>query len=49
MPVEVYSAERRAEFLLNNAMDAADYAKACEAVRAMGLDPETVPHHRPAG
>jgi AbrB family looped-hinge helix DNA binding protein len=48
MPVEVYSAERRAEFLLSNAVDAVDYAKACESVRAMGLDPEAIPHRRPA-
>jgi len=38
----------RAEFLLNNAVDAADYRKACEAVRAMGLEPEAVVHKPPA-
>ena len=47
MPVEVYSARRKAEFLLNNAVDAADYKRAVRAVRKLGLDPETIPHRRP--
>ena len=44
---ETYSPERRAAFLLENAVDAADYASAKEAVRRMGLDPARVPHGRP--
>ena len=44
-----YSDERRAEFLLSNASDDEDYRQAVETVRAMGLDPEHVPHERPAG
>jgi len=47
MPLESYGPERRAEFLLNNAVDADDYARAVEEVRAMGLDPEAIPHQRP--
>jgi AbrB family looped-hinge helix DNA binding protein len=47
--VEVYSPERKAQFLLSTAVDAADYAAACEEVRKLGLNPEDVPHHRPAG
>jgi AbrB family looped-hinge helix DNA binding protein len=47
VPVEVYSARRKAEFLLNNAVDAADYKRAVRAVRKLGLDPETIPHRRP--
>lgn len=47
VPVEVYSARRRAEFLLNNAVDAADYKRALRAVRKLGLDPEDIPHRRP--
>jgi len=47
MPLESYGPERRAEFLLNNAVDAEDYARARETVRAMGLDPDTIPHQRP--
>ena len=48
LPIEVYSAERRAEFLLSNAVDLTDYARAVETVREMGLDPDTIPHVRPS-
>lgn len=44
-----YSDERRAEFLLSNASSDEEYRKAVETVRAMGLDPEHVPHDRPSG
>jgi AbrB family looped-hinge helix DNA binding protein len=47
LPVEQYPLERQAEFLLSNAVDADDYARAVEAVRSMGFDPETVPHYQP--
>lgn len=47
-PVEVYSDERIAEFLLSNATDTADYEAARQEVRAMGLDPDRVPHRKPA-
>jgi len=47
VPVEVYSARRKAELLLNNAVDAADYKRAVRAVRKLGLDPESIPHRRP--
>jgi AbrB family looped-hinge helix DNA binding protein len=49
MPVEIYTPERRAEFLLSTAVDAADYAGAVEEVRKMGLDPATIPHQPPPG
>ena len=39
LPVEIYSPERQAELLLQNAVDAEDYAWAEQQVRAMGLDP----------
>jgi hypothetical protein len=39
VPLEVYSRERKAEFLLSNAVDAGDHWRAAEDVRAMGLDP----------
>jgi AbrB family looped-hinge helix DNA binding protein len=45
--VETYSSERRAEFLLSNAVDAVDYALAREEVRKLGLDPDAIPHSRP--
>ncbi len=47
LPIEIYTPERRAEFLLSNAVDAADYRRAAEEVRRMGLNPEKIPHHRP--
>lgn len=39
MPIEVYSPQRKAELLLNNAVGADDYEAVRQAVRAMGLDP----------
>lgn len=47
MPIEVYSPERRAEFLLSNAIDEADYATARSEVEKLGLDPDSVKHSRP--
>jgi hypothetical protein len=47
LPVEVYTPERKAQFLLSNAVDSADYALAVAAVRAMGLDPKDIPHYKP--
>ena len=47
-PVEAYSDERVAEFLLSNAADDADYEAARKEVQAMGLDPNHVPHQKPA-
>lgn len=49
VPVEIYTSERRAEFLLSNAVDADEYAKAHRAVEAMGVDPDAMPHQRPPG
>ncbi|MBX6423447.1 AbrB/MazE/SpoVT family DNA-binding domain-containing protein [Thermosulfurimonas sp. F29] len=47
LPVEVYSPERKAEFLLSTALDPEDYQKAREEVRKMGLNPDAIPHIRP--
>lgn len=47
LPIEVYSAARRAEFLLSNAVDEEDYRQARETVQAMGLDPDAIPHEQP--
>jgi AbrB family looped-hinge helix DNA binding protein len=47
LPVEVYSSERVAEFLLSNAVDEDDYANAVARVKEMGLDPVTIPHTKP--
>jgi AbrB family looped-hinge helix DNA binding protein len=44
VPVEIYTPERKAEFLLNNAVSQRDYDSACAAIREMGLDPAKIPH-----
>jgi hypothetical protein len=46
-PVEIYTDERVAEFLLSNSVDADDYSRACEEVRRMGLDPAKIAHTKP--
>lgn len=48
-PLETYTPERKAEFLLSNAVDREDYEAAILAVREMGLDPERIDHEPPAG
>ncbi len=48
VPIETYSPERKAEFLLSNAVDDADYVRAVEDVRELGLDPDSIPHRKPA-
>lgn len=40
VPVEMYSTARKASLLLENATDAADYERAAEEVRRMGVNPE---------
>ena len=45
VPIEVYTPERRAEFLLNNAVTAEDYRRARAAVKRMDLDPDQIKHH----
>jgi AbrB family looped-hinge helix DNA binding protein len=47
LPAEVYTPERRAEFLLSNAIDIEEYWRARDEVKRMGLDPNRIKHHRP--
>ena len=47
MAVETYSPLRRAEFLLNNAVNGTDYKRAVREVRELGVDPEDIPHRQP--
>lgn len=47
LPVEVYTAERIAEFLLSNSVGDEEYAEAREEVKQMGFDPDAIPHFRP--
>ncbi len=46
--LENYTPSRQAEFLLSNAVDVEDHARAVEEVRRMGIDPATIPHYKPA-
>ena len=43
--VEIYTPERKAEFLLSSAIDEEDYQAARVTVREMGLDPDQIEHH----
>lgn len=47
LPIEIYTPQRKAEFLLNNAITPDDYAAAVGQVREMGLNPEQIPHRKP--
>jgi AbrB family looped-hinge helix DNA binding protein len=47
LPIERYSPERKAEFLLSTAINDADYQRAKKLVEEMGLDPKAIPHRRP--
>jgi AbrB family looped-hinge helix DNA binding protein len=48
LPVEIYTPERRAELILNNAVGPGDYRRARADVKRMGLDPNRIKHHRPS-
>jgi AbrB family looped-hinge helix DNA binding protein len=47
LPVEIYGPERKAELLLENAVDEEDDRRAREEVVKLGLDPDAIPHQRP--
>lgn len=47
VPLEPYSPQRKAEFLLSTAVSAADYRRARKEVQKLGLDPDTIPHKPP--
>ena len=47
VPLETYTPERKAEFLLTTAVNRAEYTAAKQAVRAIGLDPARIPHTPP--
>ena len=47
VPVEIYTPERKAEFLLSNALDVTDYKAAIAEVKKLGIDPARIPHHKP--
>jgi len=47
VPVERYTPERKAEFLLSTAATEKDYQRARRKVRGLGVDPDAIPHRRP--
>lgn len=47
LPVESYTQERKAEFLLTNAIEQEEYQEARREVEQMGLEPDSIPHYRP--
>lgn len=47
LPIEHYTSERKAEFILSCAIDAKDYEEAKKTVRKMGLDPDKIKHYNP--
>jgi len=46
IPVEEYSAIRKAEFILSNATDENDYQMAREEVIKLGLNPDSIKHYK---
>ena len=48
VPVERYTPERKAEFLLATATTRADYQRVRKEVRKLGIDPDSIAHRRPA-
>jgi AbrB family looped-hinge helix DNA binding protein len=48
IPVERYTPERKAEFLLSAATSPIDYRKARQAVRKLGINPDSIPHRPPS-
>jgi len=46
-PVEKYTPESKAEFLLSTATSEADYRRARKEVKKLGIDPDAIPHRRP--
>ncbi len=47
VPLEIYTSRRQAAYLLSNAVDAEDYARAVEEVRKLGFDPADIAHQKP--
>jgi AbrB family looped-hinge helix DNA binding protein len=47
VPIERYTPERKAEFLLSTATTKKDYERARKEVKKLGLDPDAIPHRKP--
>ena len=46
-PLEIYTPDRRAEFLLSNAVGRTDYRRSRKEVQKLGLAPDGIPHYNP--
>ena len=46
VPVEIYSPEQKAAFLLSNTVDTKDEAAARKEVEKMGLEPDKIKHQK---
>lgn len=46
LSVEIYTPQRKAEFLLNKAISKKDYVWAVKEVKKLGVNPETIPHQK---
>jgi AbrB family looped-hinge helix DNA binding protein len=47
VPVERYTPERKAEFLLTTAVSKKDYERTRKEVKKLGFDPDAIPHRQP--
>jgi len=47
VPVEIYTPQRRAEFLLSNAVNTEDYEAAVAEAKKLGIDLGRIPHYKP--
>ena len=47
VPVDRYSPERKAEFLLSTAKTVDDYRRVRKAVKKLGVNSVSIPHRRP--
>jgi hypothetical protein len=47
LPIEIYTPERKAEFLLSTAVDERDYEEAKAEVRRLGVDPRKIRARKP--
>ena len=47
VPLEIYTPERKAEFLLSNASDEKDYKAALAEAKKLGVNPANISHVKP--
>ncbi len=47
VPIRRYTATEKAEFILRAALTRAEYEEAVQEVKALGVDPKSIPHRPP--